>query len=229
MYDKDFKRISRLTAILTQLQTRRLLTATFLADKFGVSVRTIYRDIRALEEAGVPVLAQEGKGYSLLEGYRLPPVMFTESEANALVLAEKLVARSKDASFIRDYADAVGKVRSVLSHRVKDKVELLSRRTISGENLHERINSDTLSELQMGITNYSLVRIDYCNQAGESSIRCVEPFAIIRTENWLLIAWCRLRGGFRYFRLDRILKMQVLEEKFSPHELTLMEFFKKFS
>ena len=74
-------RLSRLTAILIQLQSKRLITSTELADKYGVSIRTIYRDIRALEEAGVPIYTEEGKGYSLSEGYRLPPVMFTEEEA----------------------------------------------------------------------------------------------------------------------------------------------------
>jgi predicted DNA-binding transcriptional regulator YafY len=101
--DNDRKRISRLTSIITQLQTKRLLTATQLSDKFPVSVRTIYRDIRALEEAGVPIITEEGKGYSIMEHYRLPPVMFTESEANALITAEQLVLKNKDASFIKDY------------------------------------------------------------------------------------------------------------------------------
>lgn len=70
MNENDTKRLSRLTAILTQLQTKRLLTAPVLANKFSVSVRTIYRDIRALEQAGVPILTEDGKGYSLMEGYR---------------------------------------------------------------------------------------------------------------------------------------------------------------
>ena len=77
MKDQDMKRISRLTAILTQLQTKQLITSTSLAEKFGVSVRTIYRDIRALEKAGVPILTEEGKGYSLMEGYKIPPIMFS--------------------------------------------------------------------------------------------------------------------------------------------------------
>lgn len=88
MNDSDIKRLSRLTAILTQLQTKRILTSTTLAEKFGVSVKTIYRDIRALEQAGVPIFTEDGKGYSLIEGYRIPPVMFTENEANALITTE---------------------------------------------------------------------------------------------------------------------------------------------
>lgn len=76
-------RIDRLTAILTHLQTKRLVKAQHLADRFNISLRTVYRDIRALEEAGVPIIGEAGAGYSLLEGYRLPPVMFTQEEAMA--------------------------------------------------------------------------------------------------------------------------------------------------
>ncbi len=84
MNDSETKRLSRLVALLTLLQTKRLITAAELADRFAVSTRTIYRDMRALENAGVPILTHEGKGYGLLEGYRLPPLTFTEQEANAL-------------------------------------------------------------------------------------------------------------------------------------------------
>ena len=79
----DIKRLSRLTAILTRLQTKRLVTAVELAKRFSVSERTIYRDIRALEAAGVPICTEEGRGYSLVAGYRLPPVALSEREANA--------------------------------------------------------------------------------------------------------------------------------------------------
>src|SRR5690606_34845709 len=114
MNDNDTKRLSRLTAILTQLQTKRLLTATELAAKFSVSVRTIYRDIRALEQAGVPIITEDGKGYTLIDGYRIPPVMFTEAQANALIAAEQLVLKNKDASFVRDYSEALEKIKAVL-------------------------------------------------------------------------------------------------------------------
>ena len=121
MNDNDTKRLSRLTAILTQLHTKRLLTATSLADKFNVSIRTIYRDIRALEQSGVPIITEDGKGYSLMEGYKIPPVMFTEEQANALILAEQLVLKNKDTSFIKDYSEAIDKIKAVLGHNTKDK------------------------------------------------------------------------------------------------------------
>ena len=106
----ETNRLSRLTAILVQLQTKRIVTASELASKFAVSKRTIYRDIKALEQSGVPLFTEEGKGYSLMEGYKIPPVMFTEKQANALVLAEQLVLKSKDASFVKDYGEAIDKI-----------------------------------------------------------------------------------------------------------------------
>jgi len=229
MMDNDTKRLSRLTAILTQLQTKRLLTATTLAEKFGVSVRTIYRDIRALEKAGVPILTEDGKGYSLMEGYKIPPVMFTENQANALILAEQLVLKNKDTSFIKDYTEAIDKIKAVLRQSEKDKANLLADRTRFEQNLNRERNSNNISELQQALTNFQLVKFDYTNEENKTTNRTVEPFALISTnENWLLIAWCHLRKEFRFFRLDRIAKMQVLKEKFEPHKMTLQEYFDKF-
>lgn len=228
MNDNDTKRLSRLTAILTQLQTKRLLTATELAKKFAVSNRTIYRDIKALEDAGVPIVTEEGKGYSLMEGYRIPPVMFTESQANALILAEQLVLNNKDASFVKEYSEAIDKIKAVLGHAIKDKVNLLAQRTLFSQNAQRERNSDNLSPLQFALTNFLAVKIEYSNEAGKASSRLIEPFALLSTqENWLLVAWCRLRKEFRYFRLDRIKSMEVLSEKFIPHKMTLQEFFDK--
>lgn len=229
MSDNDTKRLSRLTAILTQLQTKRLLTATSLSEKFKVSIRTIYRDIRALEQAGVPIITEDGKGYSLMEGYKIPPVMFSEEQANALILAEQLVLKNKDNSFIKDYTEAVDKIKAVLRQVDKDKVNLLSERTRFEQNLNRERNSNNISQLQQALTNFYLVNTDYTDEQGKVTHRIVEPFALISTtENWLLIAWCRLRKEFRYFRLDRITKLQVLHEQFEPHKMTLQEYFDKF-
>lgn len=229
MQDNDIKRLSRLVAILTQLQTKRLLKATDLAEKFGVSIRTIYRDIRALEQAGVPILTEEGRGYTLMDGYKIPPVMFTQSQANALILAEQLVLKNKDLSFINDYTEAVDKIKAVLKQSDKDKANLLADRTRFEQNLGRERNSNIISQLQQALTNFELVKFEYTNQNQEVSMRTVEPFALISTtENWLLLAWCRWRNAFRYFRLDRIAKMQVQTEKFEPHNMTLQAYFDKY-
>ena len=115
-------RLARLTTILTQLQSKRLVTATELADKHQVSVRTIYRDIRTLEKSGIPIVTEEGKGYSIIEGYKLPPVMFTEEEANALITAEQLIRKNKDQSLTEQYESAVTKIKSVLKYTQKDSL-----------------------------------------------------------------------------------------------------------
>lgn len=229
MDNVDTKRLPRLTAILIQLQTKRLLTATELANRFSVSVRTIYRDIRALEQAGVPIMTEEGKGYSLMEHYRIPPIMFTESQANALILAEQLVLNNKDASFVKDYSEAIDKIKAVLGQNAKDHANLLAERTRFNQNTNRERSSNNLSDLQFALTNFYLTRIDYTNEANNTTTRLVEPFALLSTqENWLLVAWCRLRKEFRYFRLDRIKKMELLSEKFTPHKMTLQEYFDKF-
>lgn len=227
MMSNDTKRLSRLTAILTQLQAKQLVTASELAAKFTVSIRTIYRDIRALEEAGIPVVTEEGKGYTLMEGYRIPPVMFTEQQANALILAQQLVLKSKDASFVNDYSEAIEKIQSVLRNTLKDKTNLLAERTRFDFNTYRERTSNLLSDLQAAITNFYIINMRYIDEAGDLSERLVEPFALLSTQgdNWLLIAWCRLREAFRYFRVDRIERMSVLSEHFIPHKMTLQEFF----
>lgn len=229
MNDTDTTRLSRLTAILTQLQTKRILTASELASKFSVSTRTIYRDIKALEQAGVPILTEEGKGYSLMEHYRLPPIMFTENQANALILAEQLVLKNKDTSFIKDYSEAIDKIKAVLKHSTKDKANLLAERTRFSQNINRERSSSNLSELQFALTNFNVARIEYANETNITTNRLIEPFALLSTqENWLLVAWCRLRNEFRYFRLDRINKLEILAEKFAPHKMSLQEYFDKY-
>ncbi|HEY9257005.1 YafY family protein [Chitinophaga sp.] len=225
--DNDTKRLSRLTAILTQLQTKRLITATELAAKFAVSVRTIYRDIKALEKSGVPVLTEEGKGYSIMEGYHLPPVMFSECEANALITAEQLILTNKDASFVKEYRNAINKIRSVLRHSTKDKADLLSNRVLFAQNSDDIRTSNNLSVLQLALTNFQLITIEYLSgDTQEVTKRTVEPFALLSTQgNWLLVAWCRLRKDYRNFRLDRMLQVHTHPEKFEPHKMTLMEYF----
>lgn len=227
MGNNDLKRLSRLTAILTQLQTKRLLTASELANKFSVSTRTVYRDIKALEEAGIPILTEEGKGYTLMEGFRIPAVMFTENEANALITAEQLVLKNKDASFVKDYTDAVSKIKSVLRANTKDKANLLSSRTLSGQNAGNETTSNNLSILQLALTNFNLVKIKYYSpDNNQTTERTVEPFAIYTTqENWLLIAFCQLRNEYRAFRLDRIQYLWVLYQTFEPHQITFEEYF----
>ncbi len=227
MSGSDTKRIARLTAILIQLQTKRLLTSTALAEKFGVSVRTIYRDIKVLEQAGVPVLTEDGKGYSLMEGYKIPPVMFTEEEANALITAEQLVLTNKDSSLIAAYTEAINKVKAVLLYSTKNKAELLSNRIVVSAAMQGENTSNSLALIQYALTNFKRVNIVYHSEhKDEQTERAIEPFALYYNfkENWTLIAYCTLRKDYRMFRLDRIKKIHQLNASFTPHKLSVRDF-----
>lgn len=91
---EDKPRLARLSAIITQLQSRRIVTAREIAQKHQVSIRTVYRDIKTLEQSGIPIVTEAGRGYSIMEGYHLPPIMFTEEEALALITAVQLILKN---------------------------------------------------------------------------------------------------------------------------------------
>lgn len=181
MNDNDTKRLSRLTAILTQLQAKRLLTAKSLADKFNVSIRTIYRDIRTLEQAGVPIVTEDGKGYTLMEHYRLPPVTFTENEANALITAEQIVLKNKDTSFIKAYSEAIIKIKAILKNSIKNKVNLLAERVYFSQNETDERTSNHLLSIQFALTNFCQTAITYTDEANNVTDRIIEPFALLST------------------------------------------------
>lgn len=223
---EEKSRLSRLTAILTQLQSKRILTAREIAEKHNVSIRTIYRDIRTLENSGIPIITEEGKGYSLMDGFNLPPVMFTEKEANALITAEQLILKNKDKSFAIEYQNAVAKIKSILRHSQKEKIEFLSERIHFRNNTENQKTSGYLMIIQSAISDFNLIEIEYLSLQGENTKRTIEPFALYSTqENWLLIAVCRLRKDFRVFRLDHIQKLIVKNQYFEPQKITLQEYF----
>lgn len=229
MDDKGKPRLSRLTAIITQLQSKRIVTATYLAEKHNVSIRTIYRDIRALEQSGIPIITEDGKGYSIMEGYHLPPVLFTEDEANALITAEQLVIRNKDQSFIDSVSSAIEKIKSILRYSQKGNADLLADRIyFSGPSDKEK-TSDNLMQIQSAIINFQVLKIDYHSSAKERTSRMIEPFAIYSIHgNFLLIAFCRLRDDFRAFRIDYIEKLVPQNETFSPHNMTIQKYFEDY-
>lgn len=204
-------RVIRLSAILTYLKSKRLNRAQDLAAHFDVSLRTIYRDIKALQAAGVPIGSKTGSGYFIMEGYILPPVMFTETEANALIMAKKMLTYLREDSLIKDYEGALIKIRSVLKHRQKEKLELLEER------IYQSINtvvlpSNLLSSVQLAIINNQILCIKYHSiYKDEITIRHIEPLAVYFTDqSWVAIAFCQLRNEFREFRFDRILHLQQL-------------------
>lgn len=220
--------LARLIHVLTLLKSKRLLTATELSVKYDVSVRTIYRDIQKLVEAGVPVITIEGRGYTLMDGYSVAPVQFTEKEANALITAKHLVGRSNDSSFVTDFEEALTKIKSVFRSSILEKSEVLNNQLHVFDTRKESISSNALSELQLAITNFNYTEINY-RKADDPNIsfRKIEPCAILSTENkWILMAWCHLRKDYRAFRIDRIQHFKILQEHFEDRKFNMRDYYK---
>lgn len=214
--------------MLTLLKSKRVLTAPELSDKFEVSIRTIYRDIQKLIEAGVPVITLEGRGYTLMDGYTVAPVQFTEKEANALITAQHLVSRSNDSSFVTDFEEALTKIKSVFRSSILEKSEVLNNQLHIFDTRKENISSNALSELQLAITNFNYTEINY-RKADDPNIsfRKIEPCAIISTENkWILMAWCHLRKDYRAFRIDRIQHFKILPVQFEDRKFNMRDYYR---
>jgi len=222
-------RFDRVTSILIQLQSRKVIKAQDLAERFGVSLRTIYRDIRSLEEAGVPLYGEAGVGYSMADGYRLPPVMFTREEAMALVTAEKLIEKLADLESGKSYKEALYKIKSVLKGQEKDLLEEVEERIIVRKKLNPfraNSNSKLLPKILASIGQKTVLSINYHSfYKEEKTDRCLEPIGIFyEGGNWHLIAYCRLRGDYRDFRIDRISALQATEEHFLDNHPSLAEY-----
>lgn len=226
-------RFDRLAALLVQLQAKRVVRGAALAAQFGVSLRTVYRDLRTLEQAGVPLCGEAGVGYSLAEGYRLPPVMFTREEATALLTAEKLAARLTDARTAALGQAAMDKLRAVLRRPDRDYLERLSPHihVLRGSRAapppagRPAAPDDAHGLLLEAIGTQRVVRLRYrAGYTGQPTARDVEPIGLYLGLHWHAVAFCRLRGAFRDFRLDRIEGLQVLAEPFAPRPETLQEY-----
>ncbi|MBN2174706.1 MAG: HTH domain-containing protein [Bacteroidales bacterium] len=160
-------RLDRLTSILIQLQSKRLITAREIAERFEVTNRTIYRDIHTLRLAGVPIGEEEGKGYFLVEGYRLPPVLFTMEEARALITTSKILSYHTEDSLRQNYESALFKIKAVLSLSDKDKLEFLNSRI--GSQKPWAPASLYLDSIQHSITDSEKLKIVYQSKKEDES------------------------------------------------------------
>ena len=211
-------RTDRLVAMVMFLQGRRVVKADELAAHFEVTVRTIYRDVSALCEAGVPVVGEAGVGYSLVKGYHLPPVMFTTEEAMALFIGGELVKEFADASMVEPMESALLKIRSVLPRDRQDDLERLRKAVAiyGAPKLPSGIDQRTLLPIQQAVVSRRVLRMTYRGRAQtEDTRREVEPLGVtFHGGAWYLVGWCRLRSDFRYFKLERVRGLEVLGERF---------------
>ena len=206
------------------MQGRRVVRAEDLAARFEINIRTVYRDIAALGEAGVPISGEAGVGYCLMKGYQLPPVMFTAEEASAFFVGGELVKQFTDASLQGPMASALDKLRAVLPRERQDHVEKLVSRTIvrgqMGRATPEVAGQRWMVTVQQGVVLRRVLRMVYRGLERDEDIqREVEPLGVVFYGGaWYLVGWCRLRKNFRHFRVDRIRRLELLPVTFAPRD-----------
>lgn len=227
-------RIDRVTAILIQLQSKRVVRAQEIADRFSISLRTVYRDIKTLDEAGIPIIGEAGIGYSIMEGYRLPPVMFTREEATALLTAEKLVEKLTDASTRETYQEAMFKIKSVLRLTERDHLENMAEHIeVMDSPYFSKTKNETayLQNILKAIADKSIINIDYFAEHNQqNSNRNIEPVGIFfMGRYWYLVAWCMLRNDYRTFKLDHIRYLSITTIRFDKKHPALRSFLSKVS
>ncbi len=213
-------RTDRLLAIVLELQSKKFVTAEHLAATFEVTKRTIYRDMMALDESGVPIMAMPGVGYSLIDGYFLPPLSFSSDEAIMLLLGTDFVGQNFDAQYRGAAQSANQKIVAVLPDKLRQEVEYLES-SIRFVALTGQFAPEVLQQLRRAIIQRRMVRFRYYarsrdSQASATSLRDADPYALLHISGtWMLIAYCHLRKDSRHFRLDRMEAVEVLDKTFA--------------
>lgn len=209
-------------AIVLELQGKGRQRAEDLAETFETSKRTIYRDIQALCEAGVPLISTPGYGYALMQGYFLPPLSFTTEEATMLLLGSDYMAHNFDAQYQAAAQAASRKIESVLPERLRGDVRYLqeSIRFFVPQTPGSAAERDRLQKLRRAILDRTTVRFDYHtryrdNNQSPHNTREADPYGLAYFASaWHLIAYCHLRHGLRNFRLERIENLELLNKTF---------------
>jgi predicted DNA-binding transcriptional regulator YafY len=209
------KQMDRRLLILMRLREETPVRAADLAEECECSVRTIYRDIDALCQAGVPVAAMAGEGYRLVPGYHLPPISFTVEEAVQLLLGADLVS-GLGTTEQRDAAVSAGaKVEAALRPETRQEVERLRER-IRVSHWIQRERSPWLGLLQQAVIHDRVLWVRYHSfGSDEVTERKVEPYTLVfYGGDWHLVGYCRLRESVRDFRAGRIREAELLDERF---------------
>jgi predicted DNA-binding transcriptional regulator YafY len=207
------RRADRLFHLVQLIRGRRLTTASFLATRLEVSERTIYRDIADLQHQGVPIEGEAGLGYRLGSGFDLPPLMFTQDEAKALVAAVRLAQAWLDPALADSAQDALGKILSVLPVAARVAAESLA--LYAPPVGLEPTAQQTLQALREAVQARCKLHISYRDLSEQTSERTLRPLGCFYWGKvWTLAAWCEQRQDFRSFRVDRISHVRRLDERF---------------
>lgn len=221
--EDDVNKTERMLGIVMELQRKGVLRAEDLAAKFETSIRTIYRDVQALSEAGVPVAGAPGVGYSLMEGYFLPPVSFTSEEAVALLIGAEFVEMRLDTEYGSKARSSQEKIEAILpenvrgeTERIRSVVRLLNER---GARTSQQ-EKEMFEQLRQAIVRKCRVHFCYFKNlpdrdGSRHSERTVDPYGLVFSQGvWMLVAFCRLRHDIRHFRLSRMNELVVLDDSF---------------
>jgi predicted DNA-binding transcriptional regulator YafY len=209
------RRADRLFQIIQILRRGRLTTARAMAEELEVSARTVYRDVADLIGSGVPIEGAAGAGYLLRGGYDLPPLMFSQTELEALVLGARIVASWADPELGRAAQDVLAKVEAVLPLPLRSRLAKMP--LLAPVNHAEVPRTVDLAVLRRMIREQRKVDLDYCDRNDQVSRRRVWPLGLFfYGPVWLLAAWCELRQDFRMFRVDRMVQAVWLDLCFDP-------------
>ena len=221
------RRADRLFEIIQHLRRRKLVRASDLAAELEVSERTIYRDIRDLIASGVPIEGEAGVGYVMRAGFDLPPLMFSETEIEALMLGARIVESWADDELADAAADVIAKVEAVVPERLRTVMQNTSLLAPS-EHFSRPVEFD-LADLRAAIRDRRKVSFGYADGLGDETHRTVRPLSLAYFGAvWMLASWCELREDFRTFRLDRMNRFEILETTFRNEKgKTLKEFLER--
>ncbi|MGE6833822.1 helix-turn-helix transcriptional regulator [Priestia megaterium] len=224
----------RLLAIVLELQRKEVVRAEDLATLFETSVRTIYRDIQALSEVGVPIIGAPGTGYSLMEGYFLPPIGFTVPEAVSLLIGTDFIEQRFDDDYRVRAQAARGKIEAILSESIRNetsRVRKAMRLLISDKQVRQSKEKEYLEKIRRAILDVQKISFHYAKRLADSegnrhSVRTVAPYGLVLVQgSWMLVARCDLRQEIRHFRLSRMTELINLEERFElPAHFNLREY-----
>lgn len=228
---ENIKKFERIVHLFFLLQSRSALPIEELMEKFQVTRRTIYRDLSILERAGIPMVHKQGAGYSILDGFRLPPARFTEGEVLSVMIAEKIMRNHQTQSVRKNFEQVLIKIKSSFHSHQKHEILHLQDKLLIKEKFDTKdYVPNIMDTLLKSSLSKKLAEIFYQNSKDDKpNLRTVEPIGVFNENgNWYLLAYCHFRCDYRNFRLDRIRRINVLEkyyEKEHPSINELNEFY----
>ncbi|HCD51323.1 MAG TPA: YafY family transcriptional regulator [Balneolaceae bacterium] len=206
----------RLKLMLLLQQPGRKLTVEEIAEKFGVSRRTIFRDFNALQEINVPVTWDKYAGYGVMPGYKVPPLMFTPKELATIMVGLNFVKSQIDEQLVNDAHGVELKIKNVLPDDLKELMSSLEERTIVDPYMKfgaEKKKGGDWYLLSSAIAQKKRVEFQYTTKSGKTEIRKVDPLLLVFFEDhWNMIGRSHLRGEIRNFILQNMREIRILEE-----------------